>query len=427
MVIGVLLISFALLLAIGIPVAFAIGIASIAAVFFIGDLPLALIAQRFGTGVDSFPLLAIPFFILAGSLMNVGGLASRMVDFASCLVGFIRGGLAMVNTVANMFLAGISGSSVADAAAIGSTLIPAMKKKGYDEGFAPAVIASASTIGIIIPPSIPIILYGVISGESIGKLFLAGAIPGVLIGLGLMVTTYILAVRHPEQFPKENFPSRKEFWDNFKRASLALIMPIFVIGGIISGIVTPTEAAVVAVVYSLFVGAFIYKDIKLKHFKEIMNETITGTAGTMFLVGTAALFGWILAYENIPTMIGDWIQQISSNPFIILLIINILLLIVGTFLDLTAALIILTPVLLPIAVAAGIDPIHFGIVMVMNLAIGLVTPPVGVCLFVCCNIAKVTMARITKSILPLLGAMVVVLLIVTYVPQIAMFLPNLME
>jgi len=427
MVIAILLGVFAFLLVLGIPISFAIGLASIATVFYIGDLPISIIAQRFGTGVDSFPLLAIPFFIFAGALMNAGGLASRMVDFASCLVGFIRGGLAMVNTVANMFLAGISGSSVADAAAIGSTLIPAMKKKGYDEGFSPAVIASASTIGIIIPPSIPIILYGVISGQSIGRLFLAGAIPGVMIGLGLMITTYILALKNHDKFPKEKFPSLGEFWYQFKRASLALIMPIFVIGGIVFGIVTPTEAAVVAVVYAFIVGGLIYRDIKISQFKNIMHETIIGTAATMFLVGTASLFGWLLAFEQIPMVIGEWIQGISSNTIIILLIINVFLLITGTFLDLTAALIILTPVLLPIATAAGIDPVHFGIMMIINLAIGLVTPPVGVCLFVCCNIAKISISKISKAILPLLAAMVIVLLIVTYIPQVSLFLPNLLE
>ncbi|MDK2799136.1 MAG: C4-dicarboxylate transporter, DctM subunit [Clostridiales bacterium] len=427
MIITILLGVFFVFLVIGVPVSFAIGISSIAAVLYIGDLPLSLIAQRFGTGVESFPLLAIPFFILAGSLMNTGGLAKRLVDFASCLVGFIRGGLAMVNTVANMLMAGISGSSVADAAAVASILIPAMKKRGYDEGFAPAVISAAATIGIIIPPSIPMIIYGVIAGESIGKLFLAGAIPGVLVGLALMVTTYILALLYPDQFPKEQFPSLRVLWENFKKSFLALLMPIFVLGGIIGGVVTPTEAAVVAVVYSLIVGGLVYKEIKWAHFKEIMNETITGTAGTMFLVGTASLFGWLLAYEQIPEMIGQWMQGISSNPFIILLIINIFLLITGTFLDLTAALIILTPVLLPIAVSAGMSPIHFGIMLIMNLAIGLVTPPVGVVLFVCCNIAKVSIGRISRAILPLLAAMVAILLLVTYVPQITMFLPNLLS
>ncbi len=427
MTVAILIGTFALFLILGTPVAFAIGLSSIFTVFYIGDLPLSLIAQRFGNGVDSFPLLAIPFFILAGSLMNRGGLAQRLVDFASCLVGFIRGGLAMVNTVANMFIAGISGSSVADAAAIGSTLIPSMKKKGYDEGFAPAVIASASTMGIIIPPSIPIILFGVMSGESIGMLFLAGAIPGVLIGVSIMATTFLLAVKNPDKFPKEAFPSLIEFWANFKKASLALIMPLFVVGGIIFGVVTPTEAAVVAVVYSLIVGAFVYKELKLNHFKDIMSETITGTAGTMLLVGTASLFGWILSYEQIPSQIGEWIQGISSNPSIIMLVIIILLLITGMFMDLTAALIILTPVLLPIATTAGFDPIHFGIVMIVALAIGLITPPVGVCLFVCCNIAKVSISRISKAIVPLIVAMVIMLFVISYIPQVSLFLPNLLE
>ncbi|GAE27735.1 TRAP-type C4-dicarboxylate transport system [Halalkalibacter wakoensis JCM 9140] len=427
MIIGVLLGVFFILLVIGVPVAISIGLASIAAVYFMGDIPLSLIAQRFGNGVNSFPLLAIPFFILAGSLMNTGGIARRLIDFASCLVGFVRGGLAMVNIVASKFFGGISGSSVADSVAIGSALIPAMKKRGYDGSFAAAVTAASSTIGIIIPPSIPIIIYGVMAGESISKLFLAGAIPGILVGVSLMVVTYIMATKNPEQFPKEKFPTPKVIWDSFKSASLALFMPILVLGGIIGGIVTPTEAAVIAVVYSLIVGGFVYKEIKFSHFKTILNETVTGTAAVMLLVATASLFGWIVAYEQLPLMISEWIQGVSTNPIIILLIINVVLLITGLFLDLTAALIILTPVMLPIALSVGMDPTHFGIMLIVNLAIGLVTPPVGICLFAVTNIAKESIGRISKAVLPLLAAMIFVLLLVTYVPQVSMFLPNLLR
>ncbi|WP_158736807.1 TRAP transporter large permease [Alteribacillus sp. YIM 98480] len=427
MIIPVLIGGFALFLILGVPVAIAIGLASIAAVFVMGDQSLFVIAQRFGNGVNSFPLLAIPFFVLAGSLMNTGGIARRLIDFASCLVGFIRGGLAMVNIVASKFFGGISGSSVADSVAIGSALIPAMKTRGYDGGFAAAVTAASSTIGIIIPPSIPIIIYGVMAGESIGQLFLAGAIPGVLVGFSLMGMTYLMALKYPEQFPKEKLPSLKEVWKAFKSAFLALFMPVIVLGGIIGGVFTATEAAVVAVAYSLIVGGLVYKEIKFKHFKSILMETITGSASVMLLVATASLFGWIVAYEQIPLMIGDWIQSVSTNPLIILIIINIVLLLTGLFLDLTAALIILTPVLLPIALSVGMDPTHFGIMMIVNLAIGLVTPPVGICLFAVCNIAKITIGRVSKAVLPLLAAMIFVLLLVTYVPQISMYLPSLME
>ncbi|SFM19055.1 TRAP transporter large permease [Salibacterium qingdaonense] len=425
MVIGILMGVFALLLAIGIPVAVSIGLASIAAVMFMGDLSLSVIAQRFGNGVNSFPLLAIPFFVLAGSLMNSGGIATRLIDFASCLVGFIRGGLAMVNIVASKFFGGISGSSVADAVAIGSALIPAMQKKGYDGGFAAAVTAASSTIGIIIPPSIPIIIYGVMAGESISQLFLAGAIPGVLVGLSLMLVTYLMALKNPEQFPKENLPTLKGIGISLKRASLALLMPIIVLGGIIGGVVTATEAAVIAVGYSLIVGGLVYKEIKLKDFKSILSETITGTATVMLLVATASLFGWIVAYEQIPLIIGDWIQGVSGNPIITLLIINLFLLLTGLFMDLTAALIILTPVLLPIATTLGMDPVHFGIMMIVNLAIGLVTPPVGICLFAVCNIAKITISHVSRAVVPLLAAMVIILLLVAFIPQISMYLPNL--
>lgn len=427
MIIGILLGVFILLLVLGVPVSFSIGLASIAAVFYMGEVPLSLIAQRFGNGVNSFPLLAIPFFILAGSLMNTGGIARRLIDFASCLVGFVRGGLAMVNIVASKFFGGISGSSVADSVAIGSALIPAMKKRGYDGGFAAAVTAASSTIGIIIPPSIPLIIYGVMSGQSIGQLFLAGAIPGVLVGVSLMVVTYIMAIKYPEQFPKENFPTIGGIWSSFKSAFLALFMPILVLGGILGGIVTPTEAAVIAVIYSLIIGAFVYKEIKLSDLKDILNETVTGTAAVMILVATASLFGWLVAYEQLPLLIGEWIQTVSTNPLIILLIINVVLLITGLFLDLTAALIILTPVMLPIAVSIGMDPVHFGIMMTVNLAIGLVTPPVGICLFAVCNIAKISIGKVSKAIVPLLAAMIVVLLLVTYVPEISMYLPNLLR
>lgn len=427
MVIVTLLLGvFVVLLILGIPISFAIGLSAVSAIFYM-DAPLPTIAQRFIGGIDSFPLLAIPFFILAGSLMNTGGIAQRLVDFASCLVGFVRGGLAMVNIVASKFFGGISGSSVADSVAIGSTLIPAMKRKGYDSGFAAAVTAASSTIGIIIPPSIPIIIYGVMAGESIRQLFIAGAIPGILVGLALMLTTYIVALKYPDEFPREEFPTLSSLVISLKRASLALFMPVFVLGGIIGGIVTPTEAAVVAVIYALIVGGFIYKEIKLSHFKGIMYDTILGTSAVMFLVGAASLFGWIVAYEQIPMMIGQGLESISSNPIVILLMMNVFLLMTGLFLDLTAALIILTPVLLPVAVSVGMDPVHFGIMMIINLAIGLVTPPVGLCLFTCCKIANISIVKISRSIVPLLIALIVVLFLVVYVPQISMWLPSLFD
>lgn len=426
MVITILLGTFFLLLFMGVPISFAVGVASIASVLYI-DLPISLIAQRMLTGIDSFSLLAIPFFVLAGSLMNTGGIAKRLLDFASCLVGYIRGGLAMVNIVTSMFFGGISGSAVADTVAIGTPIIPAMHKQGYDLGFSAAVTAASSTIGIIIPPSIPMIVYGVTAGQSIGSMFMAGMIPGILMGVSMMVATYILALKYPEQFPSGKFPTLAEVWYGFKDASFALLMPLIILGGIIGGIVTPTEAAVVAVMYSLVVGGLVYKELKWGHFEEILKETVVGTASVMFLVGTASLFGWLVAYQQIPTIIAEWIQSISSNPIIIILVINGILLISGMFLDLTAALIILTPVLLPIGMAAGLSPIHFGIMMIVNLAIGLVTPPVGLCLFMCCNIAKISLARISKAIVPMLLAMIIVLLLVSYVPQITMLLPSILN
>lgn len=420
----ILLGSFLLLFLLNVPISFAIGMSSVLTVIYNGKFPLSIITQSMGTGVDSFPLMAIPFFMLAGIIMSEGGIGLRLINFASSLVGFVKGGLAMVTVVTNMIMAGMSGSSVADSSATGSVLIPAMQKKGYTLPFTVSLVACASVIGIIIPPSIPFVIYGVISGTSIGQLFLGGAIPGILVGLSLMAISYYYARK--ENFPREEWGGLKKIWQEFKSSFFALMMPVIILGGILGGIMTPTESAAVAVVYAVIVGKFVYKELTLDKIPKILVESLVGTASVMFLVAVASGFGWLLASEQIPQMIAQTILSISTNKFIVLLIVNILLLITGTFMDLTAALIILGPVLIPLVQKVGVDPLHFGVIMTMNLGIGLVTPPVGVCLFVCCNIAKTTITKVAKALVPMIIAMVIVLFLVTYIPPLATYLPKML-
>lgn len=420
-----LLASFFLTILLGIPLAFGLGISSLLyLVVEMNNMPWGIIAQRLFEGANSFPLMAIPFFILAGALMNYGGLAKKLVDLANYLVGFIRGGLAMVNIVGSMFFAGISGSSVADTAAIGSLLIPTMTERGYKKDFSVAVTASSSTIGVIIPPSIPMVLLGAIGGVSIGKLFLGGAIPGILLGLAQMGVAYFISKK--ENYPKEEVPTFGKILSSVKEGILALIMPLIILGGIIGGVFTPTEAGAVAVIYSFIIGFFVYKQLKLSDLPRILYDTMINTASIMFLVATASLFGWILSYERIPQMIANAMLSVTENQLLILLLINIFLLIIGCIMDMTASLIILVPMLLPLIKSLGIDPIHFGVIMVLNLSIGLFTPPFGVCLVVPCQLAERTITDVFKALVPFFIACVVVLFLVTYIPGLVTFLPNLL-
>ena len=415
---------FFIAIVLGIPLAFSLGISSlIYLIVEVNTMPWGVIAQRLFEGANSFPLMAIPFFILAGALMNYGGLAKKLVDIAHFLVGFIRGGLAIVNIVGSMFFAGISGSSVADTAAIGSLLIPAMTERGYKKEFSVAVTASSSTIGVIIPPSIPMVLVGVIGGLSIGQLFLAGAIPGILLGFALMLVSYLISKK--ENYPKEQVPSFRKIVRSVKEGILALIMPLMILGGIIGGIFTPTEAGAVAALYSFIIGFFVYKKLKLADLPGILYDTLTNTAAIMFLVAVASLFGWILSYERIPQIIANAMLSITENQILILLLINIFLLMIGCVMDMTASLIILTPMFMPLIKTLGIDPIHFGVIMVLNLSIGLFTPPLGVCLIVPCQLAEKKISDVLKDILPFFIACVVVLFLITYLPGLVTFLPNL--
>lgn len=419
-----LFVSFLVLIFLGVPVAFSLGLSSLIYLIAV-DIPLNIIPQKMFAGLNSFVLLCIPGFILAGNLMNAGGITDRIIGFANNLLGRIRGGLGLANVGASMGFAGISGTALADTASIGAILIPAMKKEGYGAGFSAAVTASSSVVGPIIPPSLPMIIVGTLASLSIGDLFLAGAVPGILIGLGLMIPTYIISVKR--NYPKGDKKSLKEVWSSFLGAFWALLMTVIILYGILGGLFTPTEASIVAVVYALIVGIFIYKELPIKKIPKIMIQTMSSTASIMLLVGFANLFGWILVSEQIPQMVADLILGISTNHVVVILLIILLVLFVGTFMETIAGLVILFPVLLPVATTIGMDPIQFGVTMVLAMVIGLVTPPVGVCLFVASQIGKVSMGKVTLELIPFIGVMLIVLLLVAFVPQVTLFLPGLFE
>lgn len=416
--------SFIILIFLGVPIAFSLGLSSVL-YLIVADIPLTILPQRMFGGLNSFVLLCIPGFILAGNLMNAGGITDRIIGFADNLLGRVRGGLGLANVGASMGFAGISGTALADTASIGSILIPAMKKQGYGAGFSVAVTASSSTIGAIIPPSLPMIIVGTLASLSIGDLFLAGTIPGILLGLGLMIPTYIISVKR--NYPKGEKKSFKEVWKSFTGAFWALFMTFIILWGILGGYFTPTEAAIVAVIYAFIIGIFVYKELPIKKIPEIMLSTMTSTAAIMLLVGFANLFGWIMVAERIPQMVADTILGISTNGVVVILLIIVLLLFVGTFMETIAGLVILFPVLLPVAMEVGMDPIQFGVTMVLAMIIGVVTPPVGVCLFVASQIGNVSMGTATRELLPFLAVSLIVLLIVAFVPQVTLFLPGLFE
>ena len=409
--------------AVGMPIAFSLGVASVATLQFGSDLPLTLAAQRLFVGADSFPLMAIPFFMLAGELMESGGISRRLFDFAHALVGFIFGGLAMVTVVAAMFFAGISGAAAADTAAVGAVSIPAMIRNGYRKGFAAAVQAAGGSIGVIIPPSIPMIIFGAVGGVSIVKMFMGGFIPGVLIGGGLMLTSYFLARR--AGYKREKFLGAKQIGHTFSRAFWALLMPVIVLGGILGGVFTPTEAAVIAALYGLLVGFCIYRELRIKDLPRLFAKAAISTSTVMLLIATANIFGWILTAERVPQNVAAYLVSLTSSKYILYALILFCLLAVGTFMETTASLIILTPVFMPVVEQFGIDPVHFGVIMVTALAIGMLTPPLGICLFIACNIARIEVAEIIRYILPFLAVMIGLLLLMTYVPDIVMFIPNL--
>ncbi|MCH8495574.1 MAG: TRAP transporter large permease [Balneolales bacterium] len=422
----VLVISFVILLLLGVPVAFSIGISTVLTLLVSVDFTPAVttIAQRIGTGLDSFTLLAIPFFILAGQFMNKGGIAERLIDLAKALVGMLPGGLAYVNVVSAMLFGSISGSAVAATSAVGSFMAPQMKKQGYDPGYSAAVNITASTTGLLIPPSNILIVYSLASGGvSIAALFLAVYIPGSLTGLLFMAVAGYYAMRR--KYPVNDRVPFKEVVRKFGRAFPSLLMIVIVIGGIIGGIFTATEASAIAVLYAFVLAFFVYKQVKPAELARVVLDSCNTTAIVALLIGTSLGMSWVMAYENIPQFVTAGLLTLSDNPFLILIIINMILLAVGVFMDMTPAVLIFTPIFLPVAMELGMDPVHFGIMMILNLSVGLCTPPVGTVLFVGCSVAGLSITQLVRPLMPFFAAMVVALMLVTYFEQLSLFLPRL--
>jgi len=426
MTVTILFVSFFILMFIGVPIALSLGISALITMVLATDNSPTIIIQQSFTSLDSFPLMAIPLFILAGVLMSTGGISKRLLDLANVLIGFVAGGLAMVTVLASMFFAAISGSGPATVAAIGTFMIPSMKEKNYGSGFAAAITASAGSIGVLIPPSIPFVMYGVVGTVSIGSMFLAGIIPGVILGTALMVVSYITAKKNGYK-GEGTIPTFKDVLKATWEAKWALFVPIIILGGIYAGLFSPTESAAVASVYALLIGVFVYKELNWKSVYESFSSAALTNAATVIIIGFSISFAYLMTRERIPSIVADFIVSISENPLVVMLIINIFLLIVGMFIDTISAIVILTPILLPVVTDIGLDPIHFGVILVMNLAIGFVTPPLGVNLFVASNVGKVSFERIVKGMVPILIAMLLALLVVTYFPPLSNWLPGLWE
>lgn len=420
---GLMLLTLVLLLIIGVPLGFSLVLASVIYTITGGNIPLPSFPQRMISGVDSFAFMAIPFFFLAGELMNHGGLTKRLVKFANGLVGWVHGGLAYVTIVVNMILAGMSGSALADAAATGSVLIPAMEKAGYEKRFASALVASAGTIGPVIPPSIPFVIYASIAGVSVGKLFIAGALPGLFMGLFMMAVVYVVARKR--NYPREERQSMQEFLKGTKDAVLALLMPLIILVTILTGITTPTEGSVIAVVYAFIIATVVYKEIKLKSLIDIIYHTAINSAVIMFIVSAANQFGWVLSREQVPHKLQMVVTSLTDNWVLLLFLLNILLLFLGCVMEGNAIIIILVPVLLPLLKQFNIDLIHFGVVLTLNMMIGLISPPVGMNLFVVSRVADISLSEIIRELMPFLVALLILLIIVTYVPQFPLWLPSL--
>jgi TRAP-type transport system large permease protein len=425
MIISVTVIFFTFL-AIGVPIGFTIGIAGLVGLFMVAkDVALLSMAPiRYFSGLDMFTLMAMPFFILAGEIMNRTGITNKLVDFANKLVGHWRGGLAHANILTSVFFAGLTGAAVSDTAAVGTMLIPAMEKDGYDTDFAAAVTASSSIIGPTIPPSNMMVIYGSLMNVSIAGLFAAGFIPGFVMAAFLMVLSSIISFRRG--YPKREKCSFKEKLIGFRQALIPLFMPIIILGGILSGIFTPTEAAAVAVAYAAIIGFFVLKSLSLKDLPQMLIKTAQITGVVFLIIGTASILSWVLSFDQVPQRIAAALLSVSDNPKIILLLIILLMLIVGLFMDIAAALIILGPILHPIAVGIGIAPIHFGIIMVLSLNIALMTPPVGACLFVACSISDLKLSQLSKAILPFIIVQFIALFVIAYSPKLVLFLPSLL-
>ena len=414
---------FALFL-VGVPICFSLGLVSLYGIVE-GAYPLNVVIQRLFTGADSIALIAIPLFILAGGLMVQGGISRRIVDFADALIGHLPSGLALVSILACMFFAAITGSAIAATAAIGGIMIPIMEKKGYENTFSAPLMACGGSIGPIIPPSIPLLLYGTMANVSVGKLFIGGFIPGIIMGLGLMIYRYIVGKKR-HYVGREKKATAKEIITTGKDAVLALIMPVIIIGGILSGIFTATESGAIACAYALILGAFVYKELKLKNMFGLFVDCAKSTGQVLVVVACASLFTWVITVAQVPQTVSAFLSSAISNKYLLLLVINVVLLIAGTFIDTTSALVIFTPLFLPLVQTMNIDLIHFGLVMAVNLTIGMCTPPLGVCLFVSGSIAKVSLKEQMRDLLPMLGVLLIVLLIITYIPWTVTLLPDLL-
>jgi len=409
---------------INVPIGFALGMAALASLIASGTMPISMIPQRMVAGANSFPLLAIPFFMLAGAIMERGGVSRRIVNLASALVGHISGGLAAVSIVACTFFAAISGSTPATAAAVGTLTIPEMEKRGYDRSYASAVVASASCLGVIIPPSITMVIFGIVANVSVGQLLIGGIIPGLFLSLILICVNYLRSKQLG--YPTEEKRNWKQRWRTFTDAIWGLMMPIIILGGIMSGVFTPTESAAIAVVYGLLVSFFIYKELSLKDLVPIFYRASLNSAMIMLLIAAASPFGWVMTIEQVPQMASSAILGLSDNMYIIYLLMLIIYLILGTFMETAAIILLVVPIFAPIAENLGIDMVHFGVVTVIALAIGMATPPVGIALFATCGISNITIGQITKKVVPFLIALIAGLIVLAYIPILSTFLPNLM-
>ncbi|NBN64232.1 TRAP transporter large permease subunit [Microvirga tunisiensis] len=417
--------AFGLLMVLGVPVAYAIGIASVLTfgIFMTVDQSIFITAQQIASGLDSFTLLAIPFFILAGNIMNRGGIALRLIEFAKVLGGRLPGSLAHCNVLANMMFGAISGSAVAAAAAVGGVMAPLQKKEGYDPAYSAAVNIASCPTGLLIPPSTTFIVFSLITGgTSIAALFVAGYVPGILMGIGIMIVAGIMAKKRG--YPVAPRPSTSTVIAKTVDALLPLSLILVIMGGIIGGVFTATEASAIAVVYSLFLALFIYREIKLQDLPSIFLDSAVTTSIVLLMIGCSIAMSKAMAFADIPFAVSDALLALSENPIVLLLIINIALLVVGMFMDMTPALLIFTPIFLPVVKDLGMDPVHFGVMMTFNLCIGICTPPVGSALFVGCSVAKVSIARVIKPLLPMIAMQIAVLMLITYVPELSLALPR---
>lgn len=418
-----LFLFFIALLLIGVPISFCLAIASMSAVFFFGDIPVLNLVQKMFRGIDSFTLMAIPFFIFSGNIMARGGVSKKLTDLAAAFVGRMTGGLAIVSTIACTFFGAISGSAPATTAAIGAVMCDPMEERGYSKPFSAATVAASGTIGLLIPPSNNMVLYGAIAGASIGKMFLGGIVPGLMMAAALITVELIISKRRGYRGGEP--VTLKGIWNAFKNGIWALLMPAIILGGIYGGIFTPTEAAAVAVVYGLIIGAFVYKQLGRKEFIKVTLDSARGTASIMFLVACAHLFSYLLASEQIPQAFAEILIGVSQNPLVVQLIMMVALLVVGTFLDNAVAVILLTPIFYPVVQMLGIDLVYFGVLLVFALAIGQITPPVGLCTFVACDIAHISIEKLSKELIPFLTALILSLLLLNLFPILVTFIPSI--